>query len=462
MTSRRNSLVKSTAVKSALIRRLSTLAVAGALLLGTPFAAELGLTGLQAAAAEEEKKQKTRRVPTMSENTFKKLGEAQAFIDEKQFAAAQKVLDDMLARSKRLNGNEVGQVYNMMGFIHFSKEDYDAALDAYEKVIAQGDQIPEGLETTTLYTLAQLSFVAERYQDALDYMETWIDKASNPGADPHIFMGQVYYQMKDFDASIDQIETGIRIAKERDLTIKENWWALLNYLYYEKENWPKVLEILEILVRDFPKRDYWIRLAGIHGQQGNEDEQVWAMQGAYTAGFLDRERDLMNFSGLLMQAEVPYRAATVLSTGFEEDKIERTAKNLQGLGSAWQLAQEPDKAIPVFEEAGKLSDDGKIYERLAQLYLDVDKFEDCVTASENALDKGGVRSTQQVYIIKGMCQFNKDQSVVANLNRARQSFVSCRTEARREEDESNQRVCQQWITYIDRETQRLEQLEAAI
>lgn len=451
-----------TSFTTSFVKSLSAFVIAGTLLLGSPFAAEFGLTGMQAAAAEAEKKQKTRRVPTMSEHTFKKLGEAQAFIDEKQFAAAQKVLDDMLARSKRLNGNEVGQVYNMMGFIHFSKEDYDGALAAYEKVIAQGDQIPEGLETTTLYTLAQLSFVAERYQDALDYMETWIDKASNPGADPHIFMGQVYYQMKDFDSSIDQIETGIRIAKERDLTVKENWWALLNYLYYEKENWPKVLEILEILVRDYPKRDYWIRLAGIHGQLGHENEQVWAMQGAYTAGFLDRERDLMNFSGLLMQAQVPYRAAMVLATGFEEDLIERTAKNLQGLGSAWQLAQEPDKAIPVFEEAGGLSDDGKIYERLAQLYLDVDKFDDCVSASQNALDKGGLRSKQQAYIVKGMCQFNKDQSVVANLNRARQSFVSCRNESRKKEDSSNQRVCQQWITYIDRETQRLEQLDAAI
>ena len=336
-----------------LTKSLSTLAIAVALLLGTPFAAELGLNGAQAAAAEEEKKQKTRRVPTMSENTFKKLGEAQAFIDEKQFDAAQKVLDDMLARSSRLNGNEIGQVYNMMGFIHFSKEDYDAALAAYEKVIAQGEQIPEGLETTTLYTLAQLSFVAERYQDALDYMETWITKASNPGADPHIFMGQVYYQMKNFPAAIDQIETGIQIAKERELTIKENWWALLNYLYYEQENWPKVLEILEILVRDFPKRDYWIRLAGIHGQQGNEQEQVWAMQAAYTAGFLDRERDLMNFAGLLMQEQVPYRAAMVLSAGFEEEMIERSASNLQGLGSAWQLAQGAGQGDPGVRRSGQ-------------------------------------------------------------------------------------------------------------
>ena len=446
-------------MKAVFIRAVAAVALIGLL----PFSAEFGVTAFQVAAEEaEEKPQKTRRVPTMSETTFKRLGEAQAFIDEKDFASAKQVLDRMLERSRNLNGNEIGQVYNMMGFIYFSQEDYDAALDAYEQVIAQGEDIPEGLETTTLYTLAQLSFVADRYQDALDYMETWITKASNPGADPHIFMGQVYYQMKNYPAAVDQIETGIRIAKERDLTIKENWWALLNYLYYEQENWPKVLEILEILVRDFPKRDYWIRLAGIHGQQGNEKEQVWAMQGAYTAGFLEQERDLMNFAGLLMQEQVPYRAAMVLDKGFEDEKIERTAKNLQGLGQAWQLAQEADKAIPVFEEAGRKSDDGRIYERLAQLYLDVDKFDECVSASDNALDKGGLRSLQQVYIVKGMCEFNKDQSLVANLNRARQSFVSCRTEARKDEDESNQRVCQQWITYIDREAQRLEQLDAAI
>lgn len=450
-------------MKAVFSQSLIALTLALTLVLLAPFGAELGMSSSQLIAAEdEEKPQKTRRVPTMSESTFKKLGEAQVFIDEKDFDSAMKVLNDMLDRSKRLNGNEIGQVRNMLGFIYFSKEDYDAALNEYRQVVAQGDEIPEGLETTTLYTLAQLSFVAEKFQDALDYMETWISKANNPGADPHIFMGQVYYQMKNYPAAIDQIETGIRIAKERELTVKENWWALLNYLYYEQENWPKVLEILEILVRDFPKRDYWIRLAGIHGQQGNEKEQIWSMQGAYTSGFLDGERDLMNFAGLLMQEQVPYRAAKVLETGFKDEMIERTAKNLQGLGQAWQLAQEPDKAIPVFEEAGRLSDDGRIYERLAQLYLDVDKFEECVGASENAIEKGGLRSLQQAYIVKGMCEFNKDQSVVSNLATARKSFVTCRNESRKDKDESNQRVCNQWITYIDRESQRLEQLANSI
>ena len=223
-----------------------------------------------------------------------------------------------------------------------------------------------------------------------------------------------------------------------------------------------VLEILEILVRDFPKRDYWVRLAGVHGQEGNEKEQVYAMEAAYAGGFLTGEKDLLNFAGLLMQDQVPYRAALVLEKGFADQIIERDARNLQALGQAWQLAQEVEKAIPAFEEAGRKSDDGRIYERLAQLYLDSDQFEACVRSSDNALDKGGLRSVQQAHIVKGMCQFNEDQNSIPNLSEARRSFVNCRNEARREDDTSNQRVCQQWITYIDRETARHEQLQNSI
>jgi tetratricopeptide (TPR) repeat protein len=443
-------------------RQLLAVALGAMLTVVTPFAAELGLSGACAFAAQgkdksDEKPQKTRRVPSMSEATFKRLSDAQEFIDLKDYPGAIAVLDKMLERRRRLNGNEVGQVYNMLGYIQFSLEDYPQAIDNYAAVIAQGEDIPEGLEVTTLYTLAQLSFVTDRFDDALMYMRTWLSKANNPGPQPHIFMGQVYYQMQDYPQAIGQIEKGINVALERNTQVKENWWSLLNYLYFEEENWPKVLEILETLVKQFPKREYWIRLAGIHGQEGHEKEQVYAMQGAYTAGFLERERDLMSLAGLLMQEQVPFRAAQVMEKGFHDGFIEETAKNLQNLGQAWQLAQEIEKAIPVLEGAAKLSDDGKIFDRLSQVYLEDDQFAKCVEAAQSAIDKGGLRRVQQTYIIKGMCQYNMDR-----LTPARASFVSCRNESRRKEDSTNQRVCQQWITYIDRESERLRILAEAI
>jgi tetratricopeptide (TPR) repeat protein len=424
------------------------------LFLGAPALHEFGVSGTTLQAQEEERE--TRRVPSISEATYKQLSEAQEAIDAEDLNTARQVLNNMLERRSRLNGNEIGQVYNMLGFVHFSQENYAEAIRAYEQVLAQGEDIQAGLEVSTLYTLAQLSFVEERYQDALRYMETWLGKANNPGADPHIFMGQVYYQMQNFPAAITQIERGISVARERDVEIKENWWALLNFLYFEQENWPKVLEILEIMVRDFPKREYWIRLAGIHGQQGNDNESLWSYEAADVGGFLTQQGDLTNYAGLLMQAEVPFRAARVLERGLEAEIIERNDRTLQSLGQAHQLSQEVEKAIPALQEAARLSDEGRIFERLAQVLLDNDQFEDCVQAADRALDKGGLRQESGTYTVRGMCQYNLE-----SISAARESFVACRNSARRDNDENSRRICQQWITYIDNEQQRAEQLRRA-
>lgn len=412
----------------------------------------------KAAAAEEEpkKKQKTRRVPSLSESVYKKLGEGQEAIDAKDFDLALEVIQGALNRSRRYNENEIANLHNMLGYIYYLKDDYDGALREYKIVVEQGEKIPEGLEVTTLYTVAQLSYVQANYDDALYYMEVWITKATNPSAAPRFFMATVYYQMKDYNKAIEQMELGIQIAQERGTDITEQNWSLLTFLYFEKEDWPNVIRVLQVLVEEFPKREHWVRLAGVYGQEGFEKEQLYTLEAAYTADFLEKQTDFTNLAGLLMQEEVPIRAAKVLEDGLNREAIERDSKNLQSLGQAWQLAQEVDKAIPIFEEAAGMADDGKIYERLSYLYLESDQFEKCVDSATGALDKGGLRKSQSVYIVKGMCLFNQNK-----LSPARSAFVSCRRVARDEKDKTNQRICGQWITFIDRESKRQAQLAAA-
>lgn len=438
-----------------LCRFTATFALAVGLLLSMPFSTEFADLGFSAYAAEEKKK--TRRVPTISESAFKKLGEAQEFIDLKDYPAALAVLQEMANRGeRRYNGNELGNIYYTMAYVHYLLEDYPKAIDSYANVLAQGEEVSEGTEINTLYTIAQLCFVTERYKESLDYMSIWLTKAENPGPEPRVFMGQVYYQMKDYANALVQLEMAISIAIERGMKPKENWWALVAYMYFEKEDWNSYIDTMKILVKDFPKTAYWRSLAGIYGQQGMEQSQLNTLQAAYAGGYLTAQSDFTNLAGLLMQREAPYKAAKVLRDGFEQEIIERTAPNLQSLGQAWQLSQEVDEAIEVFEDAGKLSDDGKIFERLAYLYMEDDSYDQCVTAANSALDKGGLRKRQTVYIVRGMCQFNQDK-----LTDARSSFVSCRNESRKVGDTNNQRICQQWITFIDREADRLEQLQAA-
>jgi tetratricopeptide (TPR) repeat protein len=435
----------------------AALAVAVLLATGTPLLAEFGYEGASAQAEEAKaKKQKTRRVPSMSETVYKKLSAGQEAIDLKDYVAAMEVINDALDRSKRYNENEIANLHNMRGYIYYLQDDYAGAIREYKRVVQAGDKIPEGLETTTLYTVAQLSYVQEKYDDALKYMEIWISKAVNPSAAPRIFLATVYYQKKEYDLAVEQMEMGVKIAQERGTTITEQNWSLLTFLYFEKEDWPKVIDTLEILVELFPKREHWVRLAGVYGQEGFEKKQMYSLEAAYTSGFLEKSTDFTNLAGLLMQEEVPYRAAKVLVAGMKAESVDRDAKNLRSLGQAYQVAQEVDSAIEVFEEAAELSDDGKIFERLSYLYLEDDQFDRCVEAASGALDKGGLRKVQSVHIVKGMCLFNQNK-----LTTARVSFSNCRRVARAEDDKANQRICGQWITFIDRESKRQEIMEAA-
>jgi len=424
--------------------------------LGLVFVA--GFTSSALAAEEESKPQKTKRVPTISAPVFKKLEEAQELIDAKDFVKAEKIIQGMLdaGRGSRYNGNERANLYNMLGYINFSRERYTNAINAYEQVIQSPDDISDGMLSGTLYTLAQLNFVSERYSDALRYMERWITTANNPGPEPYIFLGQVYYQMQNYRSAVPQIEKGISVARERGTKIKEQWYALLNYLYYEQENWPKVLSILEILVKNWPKRDYWYRLAGIYGQENDEKRQLWALESAYRGGFFDRGTDYTTLSGLLMQAEIPYRAAKVMQDGIDKGVVEKTAKNWRSLGQAWQLAQEADKAITALKASGALDDNGRVYEQLASLYLEKEQFKSCVGAANSALSKGGLRKVQSTHVIRGMCLYNDDK-----LSSARSSFVRARTSSRERSDSPTERMSAQWITFIDNESNRRTQLRQA-
>ena len=131
------------------------------------------------------------------------------------------------------------------------------------------------------------------------------------------------------------------------------------------------------------------------------------------------------------------------------------AKNLQSLGQAYQLAQDVDDAIPVLEDAGELSDDGEIFSRLSQLYLEKDQYKKCTDAADSALKKGLDRE-YNAEIVLGMCLFNRDR-----LTQARSTFVTARRHARADKNESVERICNQWITYIDRDRIRRDQLAKA-
>jgi len=416
--------------------------VAPLLLVATFFAVLLG------PAAPAGAQSGGRATPTMRQHVYEQLSQASERVAEEQTDEAMKILRDV-EKIKDLTPYEKAQLHTAIGYVQFLRDDMAASIRAYETVLAQ-EGLPEVLRATTQYTLAQLYFQVEEYRKSVESLQAWLGAAVNPGPEPYVLLAQGYYQLGEYRKGIDPILTAMRIAETRARRVEESWYLLLRVFWFELKNNEKVLEVLETLVREYPKKEYWVQLGAVYGEVGQEDKRLAAYRAAYRQGFLDRDSEIVVLAQLLVQANVPYGGAVVLARAMDEGVVPRTAENLRLLSQAWTLAQEDRKSIAALKEAAGISDDGELDARLADAHANLAEWESVVGAARSALDKGVARPGQ-VQLLLGMALFE-----LGRFDEARSTFLSARSSPETE------RTASQWVSFVDSEQKRLAELDRAM
>ena len=59
----------------------------------------------------------------------------------------------------------------------------------------------------------------------------------------------------------------------------------------------------------------------------------------------------------------------------------------EDLNTCKALAKEQEKAVPVMAQAAELSDDGELDAQLAQIYLNMEDWDNAISAAEKAIEK---------------------------------------------------------------------------
>ena len=277
-----------------------------------------------------------------------------------------------------------------------------------------------------------------------------------PNPNAYVLLAQGYYQLKDYDKALTNVNKAIAMHNERQAKReagtpykppKEQWYNLARFLYFEKNDINKTVDILEELLKYYPKKQYWVQVSHMYGEQKKESEQLSAMETAYVQDMLDKGSEQVTMAYLYLNADVPYKAAKVMDKGLKDKSIEGKSKNWEIAGSAWSQAQETSKAIPAMEQAAAKSDKGELYARLGSIYLDGDEFQKAATAITRGLNKGGVKRPDNARLVLGMAYFN-----LGKYEDARKAFQAA---AR---DERSADYARQWIQYMDSELERQRQL----
>ncbi len=407
--------------------------------------------GAYAAQDDERAKrdqQKTKQAQAVSKAVYDKILQAQEKIEEEDDAGALRILKN-LNRSDKLTEYERSNILNYIGFVQYNMDDTIAAIATYEEML-RIPSLEEQIRKQTVYTLAQLSTMEELYTKAIRLLEQWFTLESNPAPDPFILYAQNLYQVNRYSDMIAPIESAMEVAKKRDKPVKEDWYVLLNFAYFQQENYRKVRDIQKILLVNWPKKRYWFSLAGAFTELGEDNNLFASYDAAHTQGMLEKESELVTMAQLFMQHEVPYKAATLLSSEMESGRVKRNAKNYRLLSQAWQLAQEDEKSIPALKEAARLSDEGELNLRLGNAYLNLGRYGECVSSVKAGLRKGGIKSPDNAQISLGMCLYNQ-QKYSASINAFREARKTRRS----------RKISNQWIKVINSDIARNEQIALA-
>ena len=442
---------------------------------------------LEAQAQSETKKpikyKKARALQTSVAKKMAKVYEALEEVDEDgepkpDMETVLSVLTDLRNNKDGLKSYDRSVMWNAWAYVYMTDGKYSQAMDAYKSVMNE-PEVTIGLRNGAMFSLAQLNLAQENYQKGIQLILQWMNEVEKVTAQSYSLLGQAYFAMSDYKKSMSSLETAISMAEEEGYKPRENWYQLLagciselKEQIGEKESLLRQRDIYEILVNLYPKKIYFIQLGGVYGQLGRERDYMITLKTAYQKDFLDKESEYKALTQLLLLNKNPYWAAEVLESGQkkivtttetvidevtkEETKVEKTGpvvkdteKNLMLLADAWRMAQEIDKAIPILERAAKMSNDGKSYVLLGNLYLSEDKVQNAVDAIKKGLEKGKIKDLSPVYLTLGQAYFELQE-----FDEAKKNFrIAARDEKKKIKTQANN-----WIKYTENEEIRVKNI----
>ena len=380
-------------------------------------------------------KPQLRRVQAPGPWAAKRITAAQEALAEENWAEALEILQEMKER-KKLKGIETATMWQFYGFIYSSQDppNYKKAVVAFEKAL-EPNALPEATQTATYMNVAQLYVMQERYTDAIKTFEKYFEQTEDPSPDAYYMYAIAFTQKgqvrKAIPWAIKAVDSGANP--------KEPWLQLLSSLYFETKQYKKAVDVLEILVARFPKKNYFIQLAALNNELGREQRALAVLELAYHQKMLNQDSEYRNLAQLYLSQDIPYQAARVMEKGMKSGVVKKDRKAYDLLAQSLLLARERERAIPPLTESAARGKDGSAYLRLAQLHLDVADWEEAEAALEKAIQKGDLKKPGMAQLLLGISNFNQE-----DYEEAKDAFFAAR------EVEDTEESATQWLKQVAR------------
>jgi tetratricopeptide (TPR) repeat protein len=184
-----------------------------------------------------------------SQRTGRKIGSALEAYNQDLIAESLEILIDI----DPSDGFDKAYVNRFIGNIMATQEGQgDKALDYLNKSVSP-KELNDREHADTLRLIGDLSMQQQKYQNALQHYQKWMDFTCKEDDKIYTRMAQAYYELKDLPAMVAPASRAIEIQEKKD----KNPYVLKMTSFYERKMYPQTVAVAEDLVRVFPEEKRW-------------------------------------------------------------------------------------------------------------------------------------------------------------------------------------------------------------
>jgi len=324
---------------------------------------------------------------------------------------------------------EQSLIYRFLGQLEIDREDFAGAVQYFQQAIDSGGL--QGNDLAQLYLIVGQIYAADgQYERALNALREYFLVVEEPEAQAFYVQAQIYAVAGRTREAISPARTAVDMTAAEP---RETFIRLLMSLHLQLDEWSNALPLLQQLVGLDPSEDnYWISLAGVYQQLGREVEAFAVYQFRYRMGFLETSREFVTLADLYMFHDVPFRAGEILEAELDRGRVEADADNWEKLGNSWFAAREFQRSRAALSRAANLSPDGQISYRIAGTYIQEENWNQARRWLERALNQGDLDDVGQAWLLLGHArnETNDYDAAVEAFERAR-GFSDWRDDAGR-------------------------------
>jgi tetratricopeptide (TPR) repeat protein len=319
-----------------------------------------------------------------SADAGEKVNEALQLLNEDNPQGAINTLNALLASDKPLNPYEKSTIYQMMGQAYNDVDNVPRALKAFQDAINAGGMLPNEVDGIKV-VIAQLLIVDGQFRAGGEALEKYLREGGQEKPGYVDMLVQAWLGAEDYRRALPWAEKWFNAASPKE----RKHFDLLNFLYNTLEMPGKQADIVKAMIQKWPEdRILWDNWASMLGNGGREQDAFEVNKMLYLGGAMTQESDIKKVIQYYSYYEMPYQAAQILEREMKSGRITRNADNLEELSKYYRTAREYEKAIPVIEEAARLSGSAAQYAALGEAYFNEGDCGKAESAFKNAIERG--------------------------------------------------------------------------